>query len=109
MSIGWRSATASGALLTGWSFSIRSGSIRLPQARRRSTIHSSEGATGPIRRTSTTWLTNFGPRMASEELMERRFRVGIVGLSAKRGWATAAHVPALRSLSDYFELVGVAN
>jgi len=41
--------------------------------------------------------------------MERRFRVGIVGLSAKRGWATTAHVPALRVLSDYFELVGVAN
>ncbi len=41
--------------------------------------------------------------------MERRFRVGIVGLSAKRGWATTAHVPALRALSDYFELVGVAN
>src|SRR5258708_1719120 len=41
--------------------------------------------------------------------MERRFRVGIIGLSAKRGWATAADVPALRALSDYFELVGVAN
>jgi len=41
--------------------------------------------------------------------MERRFRVGIIGLSAKRGWATAAHVPALRALSDHFELVGVAN
>jgi predicted dehydrogenase len=41
--------------------------------------------------------------------MARRFRVGIVGLSAKRGWATAAHIPALRALSDHFELVGVAN
>jgi predicted dehydrogenase len=35
--------------------------------------------------------------------------VGIVGLSAERGWATAAHVPALRAMSDYFEIVGVAN
>ena len=41
--------------------------------------------------------------------MERRFRVGIVGLSAERGWATTAHIPALRALSDDFELVGVAN
>jgi predicted dehydrogenase len=41
--------------------------------------------------------------------MAKRFRVGIVGLSAERGWATAAHIPALRALSDHFELVGVAN
>ena len=41
--------------------------------------------------------------------MEKPFRVGIVGLSANRGWATAAHIPALRALSDDFELVGVAN
>lgn len=41
--------------------------------------------------------------------MKRRFRLGIVGLSAVRGWATAAHVPALRALSDDFEIVAVAN
>lgn len=41
--------------------------------------------------------------------MEKRFRVGMVGLSAERGWATAAHIPALRALSDVFELAGVAN
>ena len=41
--------------------------------------------------------------------MKRRFRLGIVGLSAVRGWATAPHVPALRALSDDFEIVGVAN
>lgn len=41
--------------------------------------------------------------------MQRRFRVGIVGLSPTRGWATTAHIPALRALSDDFELVGVAN
>jgi predicted dehydrogenase len=38
-----------------------------------------------------------------------RFRVGIVGLSPSRGWATAAHVPALRALSDDYEITGVAN
>src|SRR6266704_3512513 len=109
MSTGWRSATANGVLPTEWSCSIRSGSIRLPPAWRRSAIRSWDGATGPIRRTSMTWWTNLGAAHVTEELMERRFRVGIVGLSAKRGWATTAHVPALRALSDYFELVGVAN
>jgi predicted dehydrogenase len=41
--------------------------------------------------------------------MKRRFRVGIVGLSAERGWGTTAHIPALRALSDVFEIAGVAN
>lgn len=41
--------------------------------------------------------------------MEKRFRVGIVGLSAERGWATSAHIPALRALKDVFEIAGVAN
>jgi predicted dehydrogenase len=41
--------------------------------------------------------------------MTRRFRVGIVGLSAERGWGAAAHIPALRALPDLFEIAGVAN
>jgi len=41
--------------------------------------------------------------------MSRRFGVGIVGVSAERGWGTAAHIPALRALSDVFETAGVAN
>ncbi|MFK4445364.1 putative dehydrogenase [Caballeronia udeis] len=41
--------------------------------------------------------------------MEKRSRVGIVGLSAERGWATMAHIPALRALADVFEIAGVAN
>jgi predicted dehydrogenase len=36
-------------------------------------------------------------------------RVGMIGLGAERGWATAAHIPALHALSDDFELAGVAN
>lgn len=39
----------------------------------------------------------------------QRLRVGIVGLDPDRGWARDAHVPALRALSDTFEIVGVAN
>ena len=38
-----------------------------------------------------------------------RFRVGIVGLQAGRSWAWHAHIPALRALSEHFEIAGVAN
>jgi predicted dehydrogenase len=41
--------------------------------------------------------------------MHKPLRVGIIGLSAERGWATAAHIPALHALSDDFEIAGVAN
>src|ERR1700730_8074753 len=42
-------------------------------------------------------------------MTEQPFRVGIVGLEPGRGWAPRAHVPALRALSDSYEIVGVAN
>jgi len=38
-----------------------------------------------------------------------RFRVGIVGLQPGRSWAARAHIPALRALSESYEIVGVAN
>lgn len=41
--------------------------------------------------------------------MKKPFRVGIVGLSTERGWGTTAHIPALRSLPEVFEIAGVAN
>ncbi|KWF68770.1 Gfo/Idh/MocA family protein [Burkholderia pseudomultivorans] len=41
--------------------------------------------------------------------MSKRYRVGIVGVSTDRGWGTTAHLPALRALSDVFEVAGVAN
>lgn len=41
--------------------------------------------------------------------MTDRLRVGIIGLSAERGWGSVAHIPALHALSDDIELVGVAN
>ena len=36
-------------------------------------------------------------------------RVGIVGLQPGRSWAARAHIPALLSLSEEFEVAGVAN
>ncbi len=41
--------------------------------------------------------------------MARKIRVGIVGLQPEISWAARAHLPALRALSDRFEVVGVAN
>lgn len=42
-------------------------------------------------------------------MTEQRLRVGIVGLQPGRSWAARAHIPALRVLSDLYEIVGVAN
>lgn len=41
--------------------------------------------------------------------VDGRFRVGLVGLQEGRSWGARAHVPALRALSDQFDIVGVAN
>ncbi|PXA84811.1 oxidoreductase [Nostoc sp. 3335mG] len=37
-----------------------------------------------------------------------RIRVGIIGLSAKRGWAAEGHLAALRALGDRYELVALS-
>jgi predicted dehydrogenase len=34
----------------------------------------------------------------------KRIRVGIVGANPDRGWAAQAHIPALKSLADDFEI-----
>src|ERR1700730_8180406 len=39
----------------------------------------------------------------------QRFKIGIVGLQPGRSWAARAHIPALRALSESYEIVGVAN
>lgn len=38
----------------------------------------------------------------------KKIGVGIVGLSAGGGWAALSHVPALRSMPDDFEIVGLS-
>src|SRR5580693_8354940 len=42
-------------------------------------------------------------------MTRQRFKVGIVGLQSGRSWAARAHIPALHTLSDSYEIVGVAN
>jgi predicted dehydrogenase len=36
-------------------------------------------------------------------------KVRIVGLQPGRSWAARAHIPALRALSESYDIVGVAN
>ncbi|KQW26417.1 oxidoreductase [Rhizobium sp. Root274] len=36
-------------------------------------------------------------------------RVGFIGLNPNNKWAATAHIPALRSLEEDFEIIGVAN
>src|SRR3954469_17709462 len=39
----------------------------------------------------------------------KRIRVGIIGVNPDRGWAAQAHIPALRSLADDFEITAVST
>src|SRR2546426_10727991 len=39
----------------------------------------------------------------------RRIRVGIIGANPDRGWAAEAHIPALRSLRDDFEITALST
>lgn len=39
----------------------------------------------------------------------KRIRVGIIGVHPESGWATLAHIPALKSLSADFEIAAISN
>ena len=39
----------------------------------------------------------------------QRLKIGIIGVQPGRSWAARAHIPALRALSDTFDIVGIAN
>src|SRR5207253_2532379 len=47
--------------------------------------------------------------MATENDRAKRIRVGIIGANPDRGWATHAHIPALRSLGDDFEITALST
>ncbi len=40
---------------------------------------------------------------------DKRIRVGIIGANPDRGWAVQAHIPALKSLSDDFEITALST
>ena len=39
----------------------------------------------------------------------KRIRVGIIGANPERGWAVEGHIPALKSLSDDFEITSLST
>src|SRR5258705_2927104 len=39
----------------------------------------------------------------------KKIRVGIIGANPDRGWAAQAHIPALKSLSDDFEITALST
>ncbi len=41
--------------------------------------------------------------------MTKRIRVGIIGANPDRGWAAEAHIPALKSLPDDFEITALST
>ena len=45
--------------------------------------------------------------MVMSKVGARRMRVGIIGANPDRGWAAQAHIPALRSLADDFEVTAL--
>src|SRR5437588_10415297 len=47
--------------------------------------------------------------MATENDRAKRIRVGIIGANPDRGWAAQAHIPALRSLGDDFEITALST
>src|SRR5713226_5916175 len=50
-----------------------------------------------------------GEEMPQKSTGARRIRVGIIGANPDRGWAAQAHIPALKSLSDDFEITALST
>jgi predicted dehydrogenase len=48
-------------------------------------------------------------RRRQDTMPRQRFGVGIVGVEPGRSWAARGHIPALRALSETFDIIGVAN
>ena len=40
---------------------------------------------------------------------DKRIRVGIIGANPDRGWAAEGHIPALKSLSDDFQITALST
>jgi predicted dehydrogenase len=48
-------------------------------------------------------------KMSVKKSGAKRIRVGIIGASPDRGWAVQAHIPALKALSDDFEITALST
>src|SRR5207245_5093283 len=62
-----------------------------------------QGRRGSRRRVSAQGPATTGDKRA------KRIRVGIIGANPDRGWAAQAHIPALRSMSDDFEITALST
>src|SRR6266545_7024131 len=47
--------------------------------------------------------------MATSNGRPKKIRVGIIGANPDRGWAAQAHIPALKSLGDDFEITALST
>src|SRR5207244_8166611 len=48
-------------------------------------------------------------QIATGNRRSKKIRVGIIGADPDRGWAKQAHIPALKSLSDDFEITALST
>jgi len=55
------------------------------------------------------FLINLKCKQEERKMKTNRIRVGFIGLNPDSHWASKSHIPALKFLSDDFEIVGVAN
>src|SRR5882757_7252705 len=47
--------------------------------------------------------------LSEKNMRARRIRVGIIGANPDRGWAAQAHIPALKSLADDYEITALST
>src|SRR5258706_3022218 len=52
---------------------------------------------------------NWEKNMDANKGGAKRIRVGIIGANPDRGWAAQAHIPALKALSDDFEITALST
>src|SRR5437660_12262622 len=64
--------------------------------------------TGSGRSPATASPPPFG-RRSRPTMSTKKIRVGIIGASPDRGWAAQAHIPALKSLLDDFEITALST
>src|SRR5438309_102320 len=64
---------------------------------------------GAVRfRAGQEWLEDRALHV-QQDIMTRRIRVGIIGANPDRGWAAEAHIPALQSLPEDFEITALST
>src|SRR2546426_10749006 len=72
-------------------------------------FRSARAKPGAVRfRARQEWLEDRALHV-QQDIMTRRIRVGIIGANPDRGWGAEAHIPALQSLPDDFEITALST